>query len=41
MLALSDDAIVMTAARGLPVEKRSVFLDAAASPISILMTQCA
>jgi hypothetical protein len=38
MLALSDGqlAVVMTAARGLPVEKRSVFLERVAARLQLL-----
>jgi hypothetical protein len=38
MLALSDDqlAVVMTAASGLPVEKRSVFLERVAARLQLL-----
>ncbi len=38
MLALSDNqlAVVMTAARGLPVEKRSVFLERIAARLELL-----
>jgi hypothetical protein len=37
MLALSDDqlTIVMTAARGLPVDKRSVFLERVAARLQL------
>ena len=37
MLALSDDqlAVVMTAARGLPVEKRGVFLERVAARLQL------
>jgi hypothetical protein len=38
MLALSDDqlAVVMTAASGLPVEKRSAFLERVAARLQLL-----